>query len=215
MNISSFSNGLRSLAVAATMAVVGAPTVMAETLKIEHSSGVTEVEKNPNTGLVYDFGMLETLANRLAASAQKSTAGENQAFAMATARAAWAIGERLALDDSEQQLLRVAALAHSLGVLPSDDPRATQEQYGLDEGLDDLYLKIGRVFVAGSPGLIDAVRVLARHHSDAADLQDDETSRYARIQLSCCDRRTSVGQELQRKVATSRMPGERLMTAQS
>ena len=61
MNISSFSNGLRSLAVAATMAVVGAPTVMAETLKIEHSSGVTEVEKNPKTVLVYDFGMLETL----------------------------------------------------------------------------------------------------------------------------------------------------------
>ena len=64
MNISSFSNGLRSLAVAATMAVVGAPTVMAETLKIEHSSGVTEVEKNPKTVLVYDFGMLETLTKR-------------------------------------------------------------------------------------------------------------------------------------------------------
>ena len=123
---------------------------------------------------------------------------------MATARAARAIGERLALDDSEQQLLRVAALAHSLGVLPSDDPRATQEQYGLDEGLDDLYLKIGRVFVAGSPGLIDAVRVIARHHRDAADLQDDETSRYARIlavaeryaELTLGDQRTTPSSAL-------------------
>lgn len=61
MNISPFSNGLRSLVIAAALAVAGAPTAMAETLKIEHSSGVTDVEKNPKTVLVYDFGMLETL----------------------------------------------------------------------------------------------------------------------------------------------------------
>ncbi|MBD9652363.1 siderophore ABC transporter substrate-binding protein [Ensifer sp. ENS09] len=61
MNISPFSNGLRSLLVAAVMTAGGASVAMAETLKIEHSSGVTEVEKNPKTVLVYDFGMLETL----------------------------------------------------------------------------------------------------------------------------------------------------------
>ena len=61
MNISPFSNGLRSLLVAAVMTVGGASVAMAETLKIEHSSGVSEVEKNPKTVLVYDFGMLETL----------------------------------------------------------------------------------------------------------------------------------------------------------
>ncbi|MEI3852897.1 MULTISPECIES: siderophore ABC transporter substrate-binding protein [Ensifer] len=61
MNISPFSNGLRSLVIAAALAVACAPTAMAETLKIEHSSGDTDVEKNPKTVLVYDFGMLETL----------------------------------------------------------------------------------------------------------------------------------------------------------
>ncbi|MGT2444629.1 siderophore ABC transporter substrate-binding protein [Ensifer adhaerens] len=61
MNISPFSNGLRGLLVAAVMTVGGASVATAETLKIEHSSGVTEVEKNPKTVLVYDFGMLETL----------------------------------------------------------------------------------------------------------------------------------------------------------
>lgn len=61
MNISPFSNGLRSLAVAATLAIAGGSTALAETLKIEHSSGVTVVEKSPKTVLVYDFGMLETL----------------------------------------------------------------------------------------------------------------------------------------------------------
>ncbi|MBD9594784.1 siderophore ABC transporter substrate-binding protein [Ensifer sp. ENS07] len=61
MNISPFSNGLRGLLVAAMMTVGGASVATAETLKIEHSSGVTEVEKNPKTVLVYDFGMLETL----------------------------------------------------------------------------------------------------------------------------------------------------------
>ncbi|MCY1222049.1 putative ABC transporter solute-binding protein YclQ [compost metagenome] len=61
MNISSISNGLRNLVIAAAFAVAGAPAAMAETLKIEHSSGVTDVEKNPKTVLVYDFGMLETL----------------------------------------------------------------------------------------------------------------------------------------------------------
>lgn len=61
MNIYSISNGLRSLVIAAAFAIAGAPTAMAETLKIEHSSGVTDVEKNPKTVLVYDFGMLETL----------------------------------------------------------------------------------------------------------------------------------------------------------
>ena len=61
MNIYSISNGLRSLVIAAAFAIAGAPTAMAETLKIERSSGVTDVEKNPKTVLVYDFGMLETL----------------------------------------------------------------------------------------------------------------------------------------------------------
>jgi len=61
MNISSISNGLRNLVIAAAFAVAGAPAAMAETLKIERSSGVTDVEKNPKTVLVYDFGMLETL----------------------------------------------------------------------------------------------------------------------------------------------------------
>ncbi|WP_077959608.1 siderophore ABC transporter substrate-binding protein [Ensifer adhaerens] len=61
MNISPFSNGLRSLVVAAALTIGGASVAIAETLKIEHSSGVTEVEKNPKTVLVYDFGMLETL----------------------------------------------------------------------------------------------------------------------------------------------------------
>ncbi|MGF6258323.1 siderophore ABC transporter substrate-binding protein [Ensifer sp. LBL] len=61
MNISPFSNGLRSLLVAAVMTAGGASLALAETLKIEHSSGVSEVEKNPKTVLVYDFGMLETL----------------------------------------------------------------------------------------------------------------------------------------------------------
>lgn len=61
MNISPFSNGLRSLLVAAVMTAGGASVALAETLKIEHSSGVSEVEKNPKTVLVYDFGMLETL----------------------------------------------------------------------------------------------------------------------------------------------------------
>ncbi|WP_052201836.1 siderophore ABC transporter substrate-binding protein [Ensifer sp. ZNC0028] len=61
MNTSPFSNGLRSLLVAAVMTAGGASTALAETLKIEHSSGVSEVEKNPKTVLVYDFGMLETL----------------------------------------------------------------------------------------------------------------------------------------------------------
>ena len=145
------------------------------------ASRLTEREARADTSRQLRFGMLETLANRLAAGAQKSTAGEDQAFAMATARAAWAIGERMALDDSEQQLLRVAALAHSLGVLPSDDPRSTSQDFGLEEGLDEMYLKIGRVFVAGSPGLIDAVRVIARHHRQASTLADDDTSRYARI----------------------------------
>jgi iron complex transport system substrate-binding protein len=61
MIISPFSNGLRSLAVAAALAIAGGAPVLAETLKIEHSSGVTDVEKSPKTVLVYDFGMLETL----------------------------------------------------------------------------------------------------------------------------------------------------------
>ncbi|MGO4624271.1 siderophore ABC transporter substrate-binding protein [Ensifer sp. 2YAB10] len=61
MIISPFSNGLRSLAVAAALAIAGGAPVLAETLKIEHSSGVTNVEKSPKTVLVYDFGMLETL----------------------------------------------------------------------------------------------------------------------------------------------------------
>ncbi|MGE6785326.1 siderophore ABC transporter substrate-binding protein [Ensifer adhaerens] len=61
MNISPFSNGLRSLALAAALTIGGASVAIAETLKIEHSSGVTEVEKDPKTVLVYDFGMLETL----------------------------------------------------------------------------------------------------------------------------------------------------------
>jgi len=61
MNIFPISNGLRRLVIAAAFVVAGAPTAMAETLKIEHSSGVTDVEKNPKTVLVYDFGMLETL----------------------------------------------------------------------------------------------------------------------------------------------------------
>ena len=61
MNISPFSNGLRSLVFAAALTIGGASVAIAETLKIEHSSGVTEVEKNPKTVLVYDFGMLETL----------------------------------------------------------------------------------------------------------------------------------------------------------
>ncbi|HEV7317781.1 MAG TPA: siderophore ABC transporter substrate-binding protein [Ensifer sp.] len=61
MNISPLSNGLRSLIVAAALTVGGATFAMAETLTIEHSSGTTEVEKNPKTVLVYDFGMLETL----------------------------------------------------------------------------------------------------------------------------------------------------------
>ncbi|WP_336174079.1 siderophore ABC transporter substrate-binding protein [Ensifer sp. MJa1] len=41
--------------------ICSATAAMAETLKVEHSSGVTEVERNPKTVLVYDFGMLETL----------------------------------------------------------------------------------------------------------------------------------------------------------
>ncbi len=61
MIISPFSNGLRSLAVAAALAIAGGAPVLAETLKIEHSSGVADVEKSPKTVLVYDFGMLETL----------------------------------------------------------------------------------------------------------------------------------------------------------
>lgn len=61
MIISPFSNSLRSLAVAAALAIAGGAPVLAETLKIEHSSGVTDVEKSPKTVLVYDFGMLETL----------------------------------------------------------------------------------------------------------------------------------------------------------
>ncbi|WP_457587113.1 siderophore ABC transporter substrate-binding protein [Ensifer canadensis] len=59
MNISLFSNALRYAAVAAVLTF--APAASAETLKIEHSSGTTDVEKNPKTVLVYDFGMLETL----------------------------------------------------------------------------------------------------------------------------------------------------------
>lgn len=61
MNISPLSNGLRSVVVAAALAICSTSASMAETLKVEHSSGVTEVEKNPKTVLVYDFGMLETL----------------------------------------------------------------------------------------------------------------------------------------------------------
>ena len=59
MNVSLFSNALRCAAVAAVLAF--SPAASAETLKIEHSSGTTDVEKHPKTVLVYDFGMLETL----------------------------------------------------------------------------------------------------------------------------------------------------------
>jgi len=144
------------------------------------ASRLTEQQARADTSRQLRFGMLETLANRIAVRAQNSDA-HLQAFAGATARAAWAIGERLALDDSEQQLLRVAALAHALGVLPDDDPFAHARDYGLDPELDRLFLKIGRMFVAGSPGLLEAVRVLARHHQPASMLPDDDSARYARI----------------------------------
>jgi HD-GYP domain-containing protein (c-di-GMP phosphodiesterase class II) len=116
----------------------------------------------------------------MAVSAGRS-AGEMQVLATATAGAAWVIGERLALGDAEQQMLRVAALSHAIGVIPDDDPQGSRIDLGLDDEMASLYTQIGKVFIAGSPGLDDAVRVIARHHHAPDELGEAPHDTLARI----------------------------------
>jgi HD-GYP domain-containing protein (c-di-GMP phosphodiesterase class II) len=144
------------------------------------ASRLTERESNADSSRQLRFGMLETLANRMAVSAGRS-AGEMQVLATATAGAAWVIGERLALGDAEQQMLRVAALSHAIGVTPDDDPRGSRIDLGLDDEMASLYTQIGKVFIAGSPGLDDAVRVIARHHHAPDELGEAPHDTLARI----------------------------------
>jgi response regulator RpfG family c-di-GMP phosphodiesterase len=144
------------------------------------ASRLTAREKSADTSRQLRFGVLETLANRLAARTHNET-NAMHTFAEATAQAAWLIGEHLSLEDAEQQVLRVAALSHAIGVVGDDDPRALPDRLGLDADLDPLYLKIGKVFVAASPGLNDAVRVIARHHRVVDPRDAEQTTRLARI----------------------------------
>ena len=77
--------------------------------------------------------------------------------------------------DRERRVIRDAAIAVEGGRIAAVGKSAAIERDWRSERIIE-----GRGTVA-TPGLIDAVRVIARHHRDAADLQDDETSRYARI----------------------------------
>jgi diguanylate cyclase (GGDEF)-like protein len=126
------------------------------------------------------FGILETLANVVAAQlAEEGTRMRTlTAFIL---RAAVQIGEQLGMDETELRVLRVGAMSHALGIFPKDDPDEHPDNvWGLDERYDDIYLKLGRLFVASAPGLDDAVRAVDAHHHPLTALSGTD-ARAARI----------------------------------
>lgn len=98
-----------------------------------------------------------------------------------TARAAIQIAEQLGLGDGEQRALRIAAMSHALGIFPKEDPHGELTTWGLDPDLDDIYLKLGRLFVAASPGLDETLHAVHYHHRAAAELQGTAEMALARV----------------------------------
>jgi hypothetical protein len=121
------------------------------------------------------FALIETLAG---AAAERMSGGDAHARTLTgfTARAAIQIAEQLGLNEAEQRALRVAAISHALGIFPKEDPYAKATTWGLDEELDDAYLKLGRLFVAASPGLEETLPSSSRG-TDRRRRRDDACAR--------------------------------------
>jgi diguanylate cyclase (GGDEF)-like protein len=144
------------------------------------------------------FALIETLAG---AAAERMSGGDAHARTLTgfTARAAIQIAEQLGLNEAEQRALRVAAISHALGIFPKEDPYAKATTWGLDEELDDAYLKLGRLFVAASPGLEETLHAVHFHHRPAAQIAGGEEMMLARV-LAVAEayaRRTMPGAEPQ------------------
>jgi len=98
-----------------------------------------------------------------------------------TARAAIQIAEQIGLDEAEQRALRIAAMSHALGIFPKEDPYGEPTTWGLDPELDDVYLKLGRLFVAASPGLDETLHAVHYHHRPASQIQGAAEMMLARV----------------------------------
>jgi len=143
------------------------------------SSDVVE-EQPGNAPRQVRFALVETLAG---AAAERMNGGNAEARTLTafTVRAAVQIASQLGLDDAEQRALRVAAMSHALAIFPGDDPYGHEERWGLDPAMDGLYLKLGRLFVAASPGLDETLRAVERHHRPWDALDGSGESRMARV----------------------------------
>lgn len=126
------------------------------------------------------FGLVEALAG---AAADRMSGGDTRTRTLAefTARAAIQIAEQLQLGDAEQRALRVAAMSHALGIFPREDPYGEATTWGLDPELDDMYLKLGRLFVAASPGLDETLHAVHYHHRRASEIVGTPEMTLARV----------------------------------
>lgn len=126
------------------------------------------------------FALVEALAG---AAAERMSGGDAHLRTLTafTARAAIQIAEQLHLDEAEQRSLRVAAVSHALSIFPKDDPYGEENGFGLDTSLDDIYLKLGRLFVAASPGLDETLHIVHLHHRASIELGEAGDTRLARV----------------------------------
>jgi diguanylate cyclase (GGDEF)-like protein len=126
------------------------------------------------------FALVEALAGA-AADRMSGDDAPTRTLTAFTARAAIQIAEQLALGDAEQRTLRIAAMSHALAIFPVEDPYAEEQRWGLDDELDEIYLKLGRLFVAASPGHDETLHTVHYLHRPAGDLQDNAEMMLARV----------------------------------
>jgi diguanylate cyclase (GGDEF)-like protein len=126
------------------------------------------------------FALVEALAGA-AADRMSGDDAPTRTLTAFTARAAIQIAEQIGLGEAEQRSLRIAAMSHALAIFPVEDPYAEEQRWGLDDELDEIYLKLGRLFVAASPGLDETLHTVHYHHRPAGDLQDNTEMMLARV----------------------------------
>ena len=126
------------------------------------------------------FALVEALAGA-AADRMSGDDAQTRTLTAFTARAAIQIAEQLGMGDAEQRTLRIAAMSHALAIFPPEDPYGEEQRWGLDDELDEIYLKLGRLFVAASPGLDETLHTVHYHHRPAGELHENSEMLLARV----------------------------------
>lgn len=116
------------------------------------------------------FGVIETIANLVAMRTGEEGA-EERALAARIARFAMLVAGQMDLAEGDRRVLRLAALTHALGIAPDS---AAPGVLGADPALDETHLRLGRLFVAASPGLGEAMRASQFHRVPAPDIAGGE-----------------------------------------